>query len=259
MGRAVGQSGACVRGYMWVNQLTASLSSPFSRGSTTCRGVPAHAHTCFHITKHPCAKNKPMVLSTQAAFCNKAATRQLPPTCACFPSGRLELHATLEATRVHTHLLASKHMNLHSARYTLLLSTPALLSGKHGAGQCAPGGKRAQRLCPCTRAFHADVASGSMCRPEPLLPGPITSHLQSTNLSTQQSSLHLCLQVDNSVCSSLFVHTSPQAYKPQQYEHYSSRWRGFAARMQPACSHQELSMPCTCSVKACTTMLPSKG
>lgn len=41
MGRAEGQAGACVRGYMCVNQLTASRSRPRSLGSTTCRGVPA--------------------------------------------------------------------------------------------------------------------------------------------------------------------------------------------------------------------------
>ena len=45
MGRAVGQPGARVRGYMRVNQLTASRSRPRSRGSTTCRGVPATNRT----------------------------------------------------------------------------------------------------------------------------------------------------------------------------------------------------------------------
>lgn len=40
MGRAEGQPGSWVRGYMWVNQLTASLSRPFSFGNTTCLGVP---------------------------------------------------------------------------------------------------------------------------------------------------------------------------------------------------------------------------
>ena len=41
----------------------------------------------------------------------------------------------------------------------------------------APGGKSAQRLRPASSAFQALVASGSMCRPEPLRAGPSTSHL----------------------------------------------------------------------------------
>ena len=40
MGRVVGQSFRWVRGYTWVNQLTASLSSPGSLGRTCCRCVP---------------------------------------------------------------------------------------------------------------------------------------------------------------------------------------------------------------------------
>ncbi len=40
-GRAEGQSGAWVRGYIRVYHEAASRSRPFSLGSTTCRGVPA--------------------------------------------------------------------------------------------------------------------------------------------------------------------------------------------------------------------------
>ena len=46
-GRAEGQPGACVRGYMRVYHEAASRSKPFSFGSTTCRGVPA-AHDLGH-------------------------------------------------------------------------------------------------------------------------------------------------------------------------------------------------------------------
>jgi len=40
-----------------------------------------------------------------------------------------------------------------------------------------PGGNKTHRLCPCTRAFQAEVAKGSMCSPDPLLAGPMTNHL----------------------------------------------------------------------------------
>ena len=40
-GRAEGQSGACVLGYIRVYHEAASRSRPFSLGRTTCRGVPA--------------------------------------------------------------------------------------------------------------------------------------------------------------------------------------------------------------------------
>ena len=36
-------------------------------------------------------------------------------------------------------------------------------------------GSRAQHLCPCSSAFHADVPSGSMWMYEPDRSGPITS------------------------------------------------------------------------------------
>ena len=41
-----------------------------------------------------------------------------------------------------------------------------------------PGGNRAHRLWPTSRAFQALVARGSTWRPLPLRAGPITNHLQ---------------------------------------------------------------------------------
>ena len=65
--------------------------------------------------------------------------------------------------------------------YTLANQLAASRSspGSRGATSArgAPGGNSAQRLRPASSAFQAPVASGSMCRPEPLRAGPSTSHL----------------------------------------------------------------------------------
>jgi len=79
VGRTEGHEGDWVRGYMWVYQLTASLSRPFSRGSTKCLGVPAHARTYRPSTD----------CHTQKYFCDKEHTRlvagtaleECPPCC----------------------------------------------------------------------------------------------------------------------------------------------------------------------------------
>lgn len=65
------------------------------------------------------------------------------------------------------------------------MSPGVLYPGKDNA----PGGKSTHRLCPCKRAFQAEVARGSTCRPEPLRAGPITNHLRCKDTAVNMHAL----------------------------------------------------------------------
>lgn len=66
---------------------------------------------------------------------------------------------------------------------TASLSSPGSLGRTTSLG--VPGGNRTHRLRPWSNAFHADVARGSICRPEPLRGGPMTIHLHDSTCATR--------------------------------------------------------------------------
>lgn len=74
------------------------------------------------------------------------------------------------------HVMASSCWLPPSSRVTLISSLGVLVGNRH------------QRLCPCTKAFHALVPKGSMWIPVPERGGPITNHLHDRKKTLQSPS-----------------------------------------------------------------------
>lgn len=139
MGRTEGQEEDWVRGYMWVYQLTASLSRPLSRGSTKCLGVPAHdAHMPPLTDRHTQISfvTRNMQDRLQCSSCHSHAQgtssdvgNATMQTSRCSFRGMIENYVSVRANRSESHLAGREPSACAPARGHSTLTLPG--------GRCA--------------------------------------------------------------------------------------------------------------------------